>query len=114
MSKDEMNAAVAAAVEADRKRQRDAVEAREIVRPLVGQVSIAMDSAEEIYKFALKQAGVKTDDVKELAALKGMTELAVRGAKPKGGSPSVALDAAARDLTDINAIFGPKPETKAA
>jgi hypothetical protein len=37
-------------------------QAKTDVAPLVGQV-IAMDSADEVYKFALNQVGVKTDGV---------------------------------------------------
>ncbi len=40
-----------------------AIEAREIVRPIVGQVAVALDSAEAIFEFALKAKGVSTKDV---------------------------------------------------
>lgn len=51
-----------------------AIEAREIVRPLVGQVALAMDNAADIYKFALTQHKVPIDGVHPTAfkAMVGM------------------------------------------
>lgn len=52
-------ASITAKITADLRAQfRDAAVAREEVRPVVGAVSMAMDSAEDIYGAALKQKGV--------------------------------------------------------
>lgn len=103
-AKDEMNAAIKAAVDAERARSKAAAEAREKVRPLVGVVSMALDSAEEIYKFALKQRNVKHDGVSDAAALGVIVDMAVEQTKQRA-QPALAMDSAVAPLADINAIF---------
>lgn len=111
VTKDELSAAVKAATEAERARSKDAATAREAVRPLVGVVSMAMDSAEEIYKFALKHAGVKTDGV-HASALGTLVEMAVKQKKQSAGAaPAVAMDAQHASLVSLDSLF---PEVKAA
>lgn len=106
VTKDELNAAVKAATDAERARQKDAAKAREDVRPLVGVVSMALDSAPEIYRFALKHAGVKTDGVHE-SALGTLVEMAVKQKKQSAGAaPTVAMDSQHAQLADVDAIFG--------
>ena len=108
VSKDELPEILRAHGEGIRKQMRDAAEAREKVRPLVGQVSIAMDSAEEVYRFALKHAGVKADDVKDVAALGAMVDMAVQS-KGRPSSPQpIAMDATRAGLVDVDAIFAPR------
>lgn len=58
-----VKATVAAAEQRVVTRMRNAAQAREDVMPHVGKVSIALDSAEDIYKFCLQQNGVKLDGV---------------------------------------------------
>lgn len=53
------------------KRFKDLEAAKSDVRSVVGDV-LGMDSAEEVYKFALKQSAVKFDGVNELAGLKAI------------------------------------------
>ena len=52
MTQDEVNKAIAAAVATERKNGQAAAEAREFVRPYVGDVSMALDSADKIYRAA--------------------------------------------------------------
>lgn len=105
VTKDELSAAVKAAVEATEKRGREAAKAREDVRPLVGVVSMAMDSAPEIYRFALKHAGVKTEGVHE-SALSSLVDMAVKQKKQSAGAgPAVAMDAQSASLVSLDALF---------
>jgi hypothetical protein len=106
VTKDELSEAVRGAVEAERARSRDAAVAREKVRPIVGVVSVALDSAPEIYRFALKHAKVSHDGVHD-SALGALVDMAVERSKPKA-SPAIAQDAVTSNLTDINALFGPQ------
>ena len=53
------------------KRFKDLENAKSDVRSTVGEV-LGMDSAEEVYKFALKQSNVKFDGVSDLASLKAI------------------------------------------
>lgn len=57
-----ISTAVSAAVEKVRKDQTALREAEKAVRPYVGEV-VAMDSAEDVYRFALEQIGVNLDGV---------------------------------------------------
>lgn len=109
VSKDELPDILKAHGDGIRAQMRDAAVAREKVRPLVGAVSLAMDSAPEIYRFALKHAGVKTEGVHE-SALGALVDMAVENRKrtTAPGNPVVAIDAASREATDIDAIFRPK------
>lgn len=101
VTKDEMNAAVRAAVKMERERSKELAIARDAVRPIVGPVSMALDSAEDVYRFALKQAGVKVDGVHP-SAYPVLLEMAVK----KTNQPApIAMDASTASLLDIDAIF---------
>lgn len=86
--KQAMDSAIRVAVAAAEKRAEDRTIARlrsirqaeEDVLPHVGAVA-AMDSAEEIYRFALGQAGVEHADIKEVPALRRLV-----GMIPKPGA----------------------------
>jgi hypothetical protein len=88
-----MDEAIDVALKKERQRNREATEAREVVRPLCGKLDPAMDSAEDIYKFVLKQKGVAVDGINSagLKALVGM--LPKPGAQPDQRQ-RMALDAA--------------------
>lgn len=59
---DTMNKAVRIAVQAERKNQRQIQEATQFVRPWVGEVTIAADSANDVYKAALNALNVEGVD----------------------------------------------------
>lgn len=80
---------VADAVAKERKRNRLAQDAREAVRPIVGEV-VGLDSAGDIYRYALKQAGLACDGVND-AGLKALVSMAMASRQQK---PRVAMDAA--------------------
>jgi uncharacterized protein len=56
-------------------------QAREDVKPLVGVVAVAMDSAEAVYKYALQQKGVNTKGVHP-SAYKSMVDLINKQSQP--------------------------------
>lgn len=71
-------------------------EAREVVKPLVG--AVAMDSADDVYKFALDQKGVATKGVHP-SAYKPMVELLLK--QSAAPAPRMAADAASvKSITD--------------
>lgn len=74
-------------------------EAVEHVRPVVGKLSIAFDSAEDVYKAALKLKGVKTKDIHPSAYRAMFEMLPVEGAKPK----TIASDSSLPD--DMESVF---------
>lgn len=49
------------------KRINDKYEAFEAVKPIVGKINVAMDSAEDVYKYALDHAGIDTSDTHKSA-----------------------------------------------
>lgn len=83
-----------AAMDSLRGRLRDANKASLEVRPTVGDV--AMDSAEEIYAFALDHLKVDHKDVTGTPALRALYRLAVNSAK-SAPVPSLAADSAGLD-----------------
>mgnify|MGYP003365066244 CR=1 FL=1 len=84
---------VAAEVAKERLRNKLAQDAREAVRPLVGDV-IGMDSAGDIYRYALKQTGHDATGVHEsaLPALVSMAINAKRPARPARMAADSAID----------------------
>jgi uncharacterized protein len=100
---DQMTAAVKSATDKVRADARAAAIAREAVRPIVGTVSMAMDSADDIYAFALEKAGVKTKGVHP-SAFPALLDMAV---KQTQGS-AFALDAAPVAETDLDSLLGLK------
>ena len=71
-------------------RIRQANEARECVRALVGDVSlVAMDSAEDIYRFALDSVGANHKGVHP-SALKSMVEFTI-SQKSEARKPAVTI-----------------------
>jgi hypothetical protein len=109
VTKGAMDAAIAVAatrardeaVTATVARMRGIQEAERIVRPYIGDVVVAMDSAEEVYKLALDMSGVETKNVPPGAfkAMVGMLQLP--GAAGGHKTPQAAMDAA----SEIQARF---------
>lgn len=97
ITKPAMDEAIASAVktatESERKNQRDMREAEKAVRPYVGDLAVAFDSAEGVYRSALKSLGVSGAETIHASALP-----ALLSAQPVPGSgrknPEVAMDAA--------------------
>jgi len=98
VTKDEMAAEIAKAVKvaADQatKTQKDIREAENAVRPWVGELNIAFDSAEQVYRRALKNIGVAGVDDVHPSALKMILEMQPRPGAVTRRTPSVAQDAA--------------------
>lgn len=82
--------AVKAAMDETKQHMRDLEQARADVRPLVGE-TVGMDSADEVYAYALKHKGVDIEGVHP-SALKAMVKMAA--AQPVA-KPVAAMDAAA-------------------
>ncbi|GEK95904.1 hypothetical protein GKA01_11010 [Gluconobacter kanchanaburiensis NBRC 103587] len=72
---------IEAAVSKERRRNKLAQDAREAVRPLVGDV-IGMDSAGDIYRYALKQIGQDASSVHE-SALPALVSMAISAKRPE-------------------------------
>ena len=100
---DQMNAAIKAATTETRQQAviearaeaRAAAIAREAVKPICGVIALDaadMDTAEAVYGFALKQAGVKIDGI-HASAFPAMIDL-VKARKAAPASSSMALDGA--------------------
>lgn len=99
MGKDEMNAAIAAAVGAERRRGQEVRVALDEVRPHVGDlpVSIAFDSAVGVYKHALAILGVpEAQETNDPAALRAILRVQPRtgGGRPAVKPAKIAADKA--------------------
>lgn len=80
IDKPAMDAALKAQEAKLMKRFADLAAAEKAVRSVVGEV-MGMDSAEAVYKFALKQTGVKYDGVSDLSGLKAIFDASRGSAK---------------------------------
>lgn len=70
-------------------------DAERFVRPLVGELSIACDSADDVYRHALKLRGFTDEKLAALppAAYRPLLEALPRQAAPQGRGPALATDA---------------------
>ena len=101
VSKGAMDAAIASAVSKATKAAHDAAvatqrgirEAEEAVRPYVGKLAMAHDSADAVYRTALTTLGVKVDGVHPSALPVILSNLPVPGSRPK--AERIAMDSAA-------------------
>src|SRR5579885_2906294 len=93
VTKEAMDSAIRRAVADERRRNIETREAERFVRPWVGDMAMAHDSAEAVYRAALGALGIKHEAIREAAALKALIELC-----PKPGARKdvavVAMDAA--------------------
>ena len=92
VSKPAMDAALAAQEKSIVKRMQDAMEAREFVRPHVGNLPFALDSAEAVLRAAAVQLDVPEAKTVHESALRSLITLKV-SAKP-AREPRIAQDAA--------------------
>lgn len=108
VTKDEMSKAVAVAVktatDAATKTQVEIREAEKFVRPWVGELAMAHDSADAVYRTALGALGVKIEGVHS-TALKPILEAQPKPGDRKSGprQEHVAMDAKAR--TEFETMF---------
>jgi hypothetical protein len=98
MSKEDVTAAMDAYGKELRTQLRDAEQARQDVRPVVGNVSVAMDSAADVYGFALDHMKVDRKDVEGTAALRALFKVASN----KPATPVVTI---AQDSATMAAMF---------
>lgn len=98
ISKIAMDKAIAKAVAAERKRAQALAQAQRDVAHLVGDV--AMDSAEDVYKFALEQHGVDVAGVHP-SAYRAMVGLI---GKSKGGIAMDSANSASKQFKGLNRI----------
>ena len=75
------------------KQMHEAAEAREFVRPHVGALPIALDSAEAIHRAAAKVLGIPDAETVHASALRALITVATN-AKPAKESAKIAQDAA--------------------
>lgn len=91
MPKAAMDAAIAATRKATLREMGAIREAERTVRPLIGEVTMSLDSAAAVYKLALDHADVDTTGVHP-SAYKALVTLLVAGVDTTEGKPKVALD----------------------
>lgn len=98
VTKDEMNSAITAAVQASKA--ADAAKAKAIadVKSVVGDLAMSFDSAEAVYRHVAKLKGVAGADTLPASALPTIISLLPKvGARPAQEATTIALDAASAD-----------------
>ncbi len=93
VDKPAMDAAIAAAVKATEDRAKATREAEKAIRPYVGELAVAQDSADGVYKTALEMLGVDVAGVHPSAYPVILKHQPIPGAAPR--KPAIAQDAAA-------------------
>lgn len=106
IDKPAMDAAIQAAEARTVERMNAAAQAREDVFPLVGKVSLALDTAEKVHKFALDHAKIDTTGVHP-SAYGALVKMAVGHASAKPADP-LALDAANDAKASLEKTLGIK------
>lgn len=90
-----MDAAIKAATAATLKAQRELRDAEKAVRPYVGELAVACDSAEGVYRSALKVLGFDGADTVHASALPSILSLMSKpGARPSNPEARIAADSA--------------------
>jgi hypothetical protein len=108
VTQDAMNAAIKAATDAERKRQRDIRDAERDVRPWVGEMSMAFDSAEAVYKAALDMAGVKDIGNVDVKTYQAILKLVPRPGQRMGAvmtRDDLAMDSAEEGAASYDEMF---------
>lgn len=83
VTKDAMNEAIKSAVMAERSNSQSTSEAREFVRPYVGELPMALDSAEKVLRTAATAMGIKNAEKINIDGLRTIIEM-----QPKAGAQS--------------------------
>jgi hypothetical protein len=104
VTKDELDSAVRKARDDMRREMQALAAAREAVKPVVGQISMALDSADDVYKFALDHLGINLKGVspETYATLFEVHQSATRKATRHA---SLAMDTSSNS-TDFYEEFG--------
>ncbi len=106
VDKQAMDAAIAAAVNANKAANLAIRNAEIEVAPIIGQLVIAQDSAEAVYKLALDHAGVDLTDVPP-TAYKALVGMALKQRSAPAQPPRViAQDSATNGATAFAEMFG--------
>jgi uncharacterized protein len=109
VDKKAMDSAIETRVAAERQRQRDVRDAERFVRPWVGDLTIAYDSAEDVYKAAIESTGKSVKDVHPSAYRSILEFIPKPGTERRTERTKLAMDAKA--ATSLEAICGPGVNT---
>jgi 8-oxo-dGTP pyrophosphatase MutT (NUDIX family) len=93
VSKEAMDAALKTAIAGERKEQSAIREAERFVRPWVGDLAVAFDSAADVYKAAIEANGRTVKDVHP-SAYRSILEMMPKPGQQRQSSPRLAMDSA--------------------
>jgi hypothetical protein len=110
ITKDEMRVALDEQAKVIRKQEQDLYVAREAVKPIVGVVAMdgTLDTADKVYAFALKHAGIKTEGVHPSAF--PLLLDTVKSRRP--ATPVIAQDASNSEF-NVSSIWGARAPRRA-
>jgi hypothetical protein len=99
VTKPAMDAAIQSAVAAERERAKGVDEAKRTVRPWVGELQMAFDSGEAVYRTALESLGIPGAKTIHPSALADVLRLTPRPGQPVAPAREVSLgmDSASAD-----------------
>ena len=106
VTREEMEAALRASTETVRRNERDIREAERFVQPWVGQLNMSFDSAEQVYRQALKMRGVRNIDKVHPSALPHLLNMQPKpGAKRDSRAAMVAADSGGSESSNFMKRF---------
>lgn len=107
VTKDAMSEAIKAAVAAERTNTQAAHEAREFVRPYVGELPMALDSAEKVLRSAATALNIRNAEKINIDGLRTIIEMQPRAGAAPGPpyDPSLAQDEADSGASDFTKRF---------
>ena len=83
----------------ERKLQSAIYDARKFVRPIVGELTLAFDSAEDVYAHTLRAKGVKIDGVHS-SAYRVLLEQVAKGSEKQDTKAALAFDSSSRSTAE--------------
>lgn len=92
-AKEAMDSAMKAAISNERKHQADIRDAERFVRPWVGDLAVAFDSAADVYKAAIEMNGRSVKDVHP-SAYRTILEMIPKPGQQRIPTPRMAMDSA--------------------
>jgi len=92
-------------IASERQRQRDVREAERFVRPWIGDLAIAYDSADDVYKAAIEARGKSTKDIHPSAFRAILEMLPKPGTEHRPAGNRIGMDAASQNAKSFAEMF---------
>ena len=104
MDEDQVQKMIRAAVDGEQQRAKALRDAEQFVFPFVGRLAVACDSAEQVFRTALKMKGIDAREVREVPALRLLLSTQKKAVDDPKPAPRVAQDSTS--ISSYHKMFG--------